>query len=319
MKNEDWEDGYRWKCFPCAEVPLLLHTALVTCSWNDGCFYALAQKTKHVEISGVFSVPCHGFDPDPMGFVMVPVRERSMSDRVEWIQSEDKASESTHPKSLPSIGTVFWGRKCFLFIMKTTHLWPFIFLLTCWAQSLTQWSCSGTVAQGGDGITALGGVPGLWRCDTEEHGQWAWWKWVCGWSEWSQWSFPTLVILWFYDFQLQWGNPSTERTSYSLHGKDREGGRNFHCWKPGGRACSCCLPFVIIKAGFCYTGSWQCHCGSISKWVFGTVTKMCFPALGAVLEAELHRDEVRADLLAEPMLPCRLLYLCALALPKQAL
>lgn len=87
-----------------------------------------------MEISGVFSVPCHGVDPDPMGFVMVPVRERSMSDRVEWIQSEDKASKSVstilpstslyqrHPQSLPSIGTVFWGRKCFLFIMKTTHL-----------------------------------------------------------------------------------------------------------------------------------------------------------------------------------------------------
>lgn len=77
------------------------------------------------------------------------------------------------------------------------------------------------------------------------------------------------------------------------------------------------MSFVIIKAGFCYTGSWQCQCGSISKWAFGTVTQVCFPALGAVLDAKLHGDEVRADLLAE--LPCRLLYLCALALPKQAL
>lgn len=69
--------------FSCIEHwwPLLLHTMFVTCSWNDACFYALAQKTKHVEISGVSSVPCHGFDPDPMGFVMVPVCERSMT---EW-------------------------------------------------------------------------------------------------------------------------------------------------------------------------------------------------------------------------------------------
>jgi len=27
----------------------------------------------------------------------------------------------------------------------------------------------------GGGVTFLGGVPELWRCGTEGHGQWVWW------------------------------------------------------------------------------------------------------------------------------------------------
>ena len=30
-------------------------------------------------------------------------------------------------------------------------------------------------AQGGGGVTVPGGVQELWRCGTEERGQWAWW------------------------------------------------------------------------------------------------------------------------------------------------
>ena len=31
-------------------------------------------------------------------------------------------------------------------------------------------------AQGGGGVTVPGGVQELWRCGTEERGQWAWWN-----------------------------------------------------------------------------------------------------------------------------------------------
>ena len=30
-------------------------------------------------------------------------------------------------------------------------------------------------AQGSGGVTIAGGVPELWGCGTEGHGQWAWW------------------------------------------------------------------------------------------------------------------------------------------------
>lgn len=33
-------------------------------------------------------------------------------------------------------------------------------------------------------------------------GQWAWWRWVDSWTWWSLWSFPTLMILRFYDQQV---------------------------------------------------------------------------------------------------------------------
>lgn len=281
VKNEDWEDGYRQKCFPCAKVPLLLHTTLVTTSLaHDVCdmfmkrclFLCFGPENKACGNQWSFFCSLPWVWPRSYGLCDgTSVWEKY--DRMEWIQSEDKASKSTHPQSLPSIGTVFWGRKCFLFTMKTTHQWPFIFLLTCWAQSLKHSWCSGTAAQGADGVI-------LWSSAAVRR--------------------PKL---------------STKRGHLTAFVASIERGRNFHCWKLGGRTLSC----VIIKAGFCYAGSWQCQCGSISKWAFGTVTRVCFPAMEVVLEAELHGDEVRADLLAEPMLPCRLLYLCASALPKQAL
>jgi len=36
------------------------------------------------------------------------------------------------------------------------------------------WSCVGTAAQGGGGVTIPGAVHGMWRCGTEECGRWAW-------------------------------------------------------------------------------------------------------------------------------------------------
>lgn len=40
-----------------------------------------------------------------------------------------------------------------------------------------EWQCVGTGCPGSGAVTALGGVPGPWRCDTEGHGQQAWWGW----------------------------------------------------------------------------------------------------------------------------------------------
>ena len=37
-------------------------------------------------------------------------------------------------------------------------------------------------AWGCGGVTIPAGVPELWRCGTEGHGQWAWWGWVDGWT-----------------------------------------------------------------------------------------------------------------------------------------
>jgi len=31
-------------------------------------------------------------------------------------------------------------------------------------------------AQGGGGVTVPGGIQELWRCGTERHGQWAYWR-----------------------------------------------------------------------------------------------------------------------------------------------
>ena len=43
-------------------------------------------------------------------------------------------------------------------------------------KSLFQKMCTDTDCPGGGGVTVPGGVPDLWRCGTEGHGQWAWWS-----------------------------------------------------------------------------------------------------------------------------------------------
>ena len=60
--------------------------------------------------------------------------------------------------------------------------------------SSKEWCCSGTAAQGGDGVPILEGVPELWdvalRAVGSGHGG-------VGWG--SRRLFPALTILWFYD------------------------------------------------------------------------------------------------------------------------
>jgi len=41
--------------------------------------------------------------------------------------------------------------------------------------SQKEWSGRGMGCPGSGGVTIPGGVPDLWRCGMEEHGQWAWW------------------------------------------------------------------------------------------------------------------------------------------------